>query len=353
MFKKMIQYLILQHPGHNRVYYNVAGELALAELKIASIKFEVSCDAIKIIEIAEVRYLSFEAESELSLHDIGALSRLSFVFAIYKMLVVDGKECLHPIAIYDYAYVDTKISSLLKYPGKTNELFTKMMVNVALLSSEFNYDTNIQLLDPVAGRGTTLFEASVYGYNATGVEIESKSVHEASVFFKKFIQTERYKHQSDKRQIAGQSKKEAVYVQEFDFAPTKEMFKKQELRRKLAYVNGASQNVESYFKANTFHLIVGDLPYGIAHGNSSAQRSGSITRNPSEMIEQCIEGWFKVLKKGGVIVLAWNVFVAAKIKLEQIFVNHGFEVLSEGPYANFEHMVDKSIKRDIIVARKI
>ncbi|MCU4174693.1 TRM11 family SAM-dependent methyltransferase [Carboxylicivirga sp. N1Y90] len=349
----MTQYLILQHPGHNRVYYNVAGELALAELQIAGSKFETPCRAVRLIEIAEIRYLSFEVESELSSNDIGVLSRLSFVFAIYKVLNIDGEECLKPIAIKDYAYVDAKISSLLKYPGKTNELFTKMMVNVALLSSNFNYDTNIQLLDPVAGRGTTLFEASVYGFNATGIEIESKSVHEATVFFKKFIQTERYKHQNDKRQISGNNKKEAIYVQEFEFAPTKEMFKIEELKRKLAYVNGSSQNVESYFKANTFHLIVGDLPYGIAHGNSSTHRSASITRNPSEMIEQCADGWFKVLKKGGVIVLAWNVFVAAKVKLEQILSSHGFEVLSEDPYANFEHMVDKSIKRDIIVARKI
>lgn len=349
----MNQYLILQHPGHNRVYYNVAGELALAELKLASTKLEVKCDAIKIISIAEVRYLSIEVESELSPKDISVLSRLSFVFAIYKVLAVDGGECLKPIAINDYAYVDSKISSLLKYPGKTNELFTKMMVNVALLSSNFNYHTNIQLLDPVAGRGTTLYEAAIYGYNAIGVEIDSKSVHEATTFFKKFIQTERYKHQNDKRQIAGKSKKDAVYIQEFDYAPTKEMFKKPELKRRLGFVNGSSQFTDSYFKANSFHLIVGDLPYGIAHGNSSNQKASSITRNPSDMIDQCAEGWFKVLKSGGVVVLAWNVFVASKLKLEQILLNHGFEVLTDDPYANFEHMVDKSIKRDIIVARKV
>ena len=50
----MKKYLILQHPGHNRVYYKVAGELALAELKLASQGLETICDVIEIVEIKSI-----------------------------------------------------------------------------------------------------------------------------------------------------------------------------------------------------------------------------------------------------------------------------------------------------------
>ena len=84
-------------------------------------------------------------------------------------------------------YLDNKISSLLKYQGKTNELFTKMMINVGLLSSDYSYSNTINLLDPVAGKGTTLFEAAVYGFNAFGIEIEKNAVQDSKIFFKKLF----------------------------------------------------------------------------------------------------------------------------------------------------------------------
>lgn len=348
----MFTYLILQHPGHNRVYYNLADKLALAELKIASTHLAVKSENCRIQEIAGIRYLALDTKEEFKEVDLQILSRLSFVFALYKLKKQDDQTILIPLKRFNYEYVNEKISSLLKYPGKTNELFTKMMVNVALLSSEFTYDHQIELLDPVAGKGTTLFEGTVYGFHATGIEIEPKSVHDATIFFKKFIETEHYKHKTDKRQVYGKSKSEAVYIQEFEYARTKDEFKSDHTRRKLSYVTGNGQDAHHYFKAHSFNLIVGDLPYGIAHGNKGAKKTNSITRNPSELLELCLPQWYKVLKKGGTIVLAWNAFLVSRARLTQIFENNGYTVLSDEPYNQFEHLVDKSIKRDIIVAKK-
>lgn len=348
----MKKYLILQHPGHNRVYYNVAGELALAELTIATKRLQVTCTDIGIEEVANVRYLALSTDDAITNDDLAILSRLSFVFAIFEMQACGEHSCLVPIAFINYEYVDGKISSLQKYAGKTNELFTKMMINVGLLTSDFDYNHQIQLLDPVAGRGTTLFEGSVYGFDVMGIEIEPKSVHETCVFFKKYIETERYKHASDKRQVYGKNKAEAVYIKEFEYARNKQEFKSEHQRRKLGIVNGNSAEAANYFKKNSFHLIVGDLPYGIAHGNTGAKKTGSITRNPSELLSLCLPQWSQVLKKGGAVVVAWNAFVVSKQQLAEIFTANGFKVMTEAPYDQFEHMVDKSIKRDIIVARK-
>lgn len=348
----MNKYLILQNPGHNRVYYNLAGKLALSELKIASQKLDISCEDIEIVEIEGIRYLSVSCKEELTLFALEVFSRLSFIFAIFKLEKLNDKNCLIPISKNKYEYIDSKISSLLKYSGKTNELFTKMMINIALLSSNFSFNDKINLLDPVSGKGTTLFEGSVYGFNVSGIEIDSKATQEAGLFIKKFLETERFKHKSNTRQIYGKNKQEAIYIQEFEYAINKTDFKYKEQRKKLSMVAGNSQDASKYFKNENFHIIVGDLPYGIAHGNLSDKKFTSITRNPLELLSLCLPEWYKVLKTGGVVVVAWNAFVISKRKLEEVFVANNFSVLIEFPYNNFEHFVDKSIKRDIIVAKK-
>lgn len=348
----MNDYLLLQNPGHNRVYYNYAGKLAVAELKIAAQKFDTKCINIVIEQIESVRYINLKTEDELSEKDMQILSRLSFVFAVYKRITYNDNVCLKPISKENYYYIDEKISTILKYSGKTNELFTRMMINIALLSSNFEYSTKIKLLDPVAGKGTTLFEGLVYGFDVFGIETDTKSTQDSTIFFKKYIEKEKLKHSFIKRQIFGKNKSEAVYINEFEFSNTKEEFKNRKNRKKLGIIEGSTQNAGNYFKSETFEIIVGDLPYGIHHRNSTANKTSSITRNPSELLSNSLTAWHKILKKGGVVVVAWNVFVAPKHKITKIFSDNGFNVLSEQVSDNFEHLVDKSIKRDIIIAKK-
>ncbi len=348
----MYTYLIMQNPSHNRVYYNQAGKLSLAELKIACERFENKCQDIELLTIAGINYLSVKVENQITKKELLLLSRLSFVFALFELVEVNREKHLLPIAKSNYAYINPKISSLLKYPGKTNELFTKMMVNVGLLSSNFDYHENIQLLDPLAGKGTTLFEGAVYGFDVAGIEIKKKSVHEVGVFFKKYLEKEKYKHKATKRKVYGENKSNSSYIQEFEYAASKDEFKKENSRRKLRIVSGNSANANRYFKNNSFHIIVGDLPYGVAHGNAPKNKYSSLTRNPSELLIDCLPGWYKVLKKNGVLVLAWNKFVMPKDDFIRILKNNAFNVFTESAYNEFEHRVDRSIKRDIIVATK-
>ncbi|GAF03885.1 TRM11 family SAM-dependent methyltransferase [Saccharicrinis fermentans] len=344
--------LILQHPGHNRVYYNLADKLALAELKLACKRLATTCIHVDIVEIEKVRYLFLESDGDIAESDMKILSRLSFVFAIFIWNQKGNENHLIPIRKDEYEYLNSKICSLLKYPGKTNELFTQMMINVALLSSDYSYDDKIKMLDPVAGKGTTLFAGTTHGFDAYGIELEHKAVHETSIFFKKYLQTERVKHQYSKKQIYGSNKSEAIEIQKFDYALNKADFKSQESVKTLGIVNGHSKNAYKYFKKEKFNMVVGDLPYGIAHGNVKDKKTASKTRNPSDLLHECLPEWTKVLKKGGAVVMAWNSFIINRQQLAKTFAIHGLEVLSDTPYDQFEHMVDKSIKRDIVVARK-
>lgn len=346
----MNTYLVLQNPGHNRVYYKTSTKLALSELTIAASRLSSPSSNIGIREIAGIRYLQFDLESKLSKTDLDIVSRLSFFFALYKL----EQQYLLPIQRICYEYLDDKISSILKYSGKTNELFTRMMINVALLSSDYNYNQKINLLDPVAGRGTTLFEGLISGFSGTGVEADSKAVHDSEIFFKKYLEEEKLKHSLDKRQIGQGKKNENAYGQKFLFAKDKTDFKDKSKQLNVEFIHGQTQHISDYFKKDSFHLIVGDLPYGIAHGNKGKTGKGkSNTRNPSELLEAALPGWFKVLKNGGVVVISWNSFLIARDKLAEIFNRHGFSSLTEETYFDFEHLVDRSIKRDIIVAKKI
>lgn len=345
----MYQYLILRNPGHNRVYFEQAEKLALAELSICSGRLDVEVKDIESVTIAGISYLSFKASNELNERDLEFISRLSFIFALFQK---EG-ELLKPIACLDYEYLPSKISNILKYPGKTNELFTKMMVNVAMLASDFDLEEPIQLLDPVAGRGTTLFESLVYGYQSFGIELESKSVQESLVFMRRFLKNGRYKHQKSERQIAGRNKSEAVYLNEIDFALTKEDFKDGN-RVKFGLINADTRQSDQFFNKKSFHLIVGDLPYGVGHGNTTEKvPHGSNTRNPYELLEQSVPAWAHLLKKGGAICLAWNSFVLNRNRIVELFAQNDLSVCDTTPFSQFEHMVDQSIKRDIIVAVKV
>jgi len=355
-------YLLLQHPGHNRVYYNASDKLALSELNIACFNMDCECENVSIIEIAGVRYLSFETESELSLHDLQMLSRLSFIFAFYRAEKNKEDFVLYPIQKHELNFIDDKISTMLKYRGKTNELFTRLMINIAMLSSDFSYGDKIKLIDPIAGRGTTLYEGLVYGMDVCGVELEKSSVDESVNFFKKFLQEDRIKFSFQKRRIAGANKAEAIFSEEFSY-----MLRNSDIaiNKSFNMVCGNTLDLRKYFKAESFEIMVGDLPYGVVHGNVSSMRGngasgkgrklkkGGPTRNPVELLESALPAWYKVLKRGGVAVIAWNSFLIQRNELAKYFEAVGFSVLSGEFYDEFEHKVDRAIKRDILVAKKV
>lgn len=348
-----MNYLILQYPGHNWVYYQAADQLALAELHIAGTKLEAGLQGLEIRMIANLRYIHFFTDNALSNRDLNLLSKLSFVFALFKVDEADAESThLTPVELPVTHHLDPKISTLLKYKGKTNELFTRMMLNIAVHSSDFAFDKKLELLDPVSGKGTTLFEATTFGYDAYGIEVEGNALQEGQTFFKKFLEEERLKHTRSSRVIFKNEGESPAEIMEFEYALSKQEFKEEKTISHLAMVHGAAAEAYNYFKKERFNVIVGDLPYGIKHGNKAGKVYGSPTRNPVDLITECIPGWKKVLRKGGTIVLAWNSHVITRKKMARFFEEAELEVLNDAPYDQLEHRVDAAIKRDVIVAKK-
>lgn len=239
----------------------------------------------------------------------------------------------------------------MKYRGKTNELFTKLLINIAIHSGVYKNERRINILDPVAGKGTTLFEALRLGHSAFGLEIAPDAVQEAVAFFRKYLENYKYKHSYSQQKISGENKSFSAQKHTFGVFESKEA-KKVGDALEFVIAEGDSRYADKIFSKERFHAIVGDLPYGVRHGSVSEQKQSSLTRNPSELLAACIPAWVKCLRPGGSIVLAWNTFVLPRHEMERFFTENGLTVLKSPPYDAFAHRVDQAINRDIIAGIK-
>jgi tRNA G10 N-methylase Trm11 len=96
------------------------------------------------------------------------------------------------------------------------------------------------------------------------------------------------------------------------------------------------------------------LPYGVQHGSAGDKRNaskGSITRNAMGLLADALPEWLKVLKPGGAIALAWNLFLIPRGDMDALFARHGLAVPEETK-GKFAHRVDQAIHRDFIVGVK-
>ena len=344
----MKTYAILLHPGHNRVYFEEAKRLSINELEIVGARLSTRLLQAEVQTIAGVSYVTFETAESLSAGDLAILGHLSFLYALFER---DGSSLL-PVELPNFRYMDPDLSSMLKYTGKTNELFTRMLLNIALYSSDRYEHPRLCVLDPIAGKGTTLFEALSLGFDAAGIEIGDKVVAELSGFFKKYLEREKYKFRSDSGRISGPNRSFTAKKTVFHFSRNKEE-QKNGLEKELALVAGNSVYTNAYFKKNSFELIVGDLPYGIQHGNVTNESQSSLTRNPRELLAACLPAWRDVLVRGGILALSWNSFVLSREEMIRLLGKNGFSVLTGGSYDTLEHRVDQAIRRDAVVARKL
>ncbi len=348
------RYGIIIHPGHNRVYYETAKRLAAAEFGVATAHLSVRVTEYGTQEIANVPYFTFRTDAPLTEQDLGIIARLSFVFCMFEI----AGETFKPVTIQTEGIFPSDINTVLKYSGKTNELFTKLLINVARLSSNFGgtqlseSSTRYSLLDPVAGKGTTLFEGLCAGLDVAGIESDERSVGEAVTFFTRYLETHRYKHETHAERVGitdpKDKKPKKSLVTSFRIARDKADQKTGNIYS-LTFVQGDCTNADKYFKKSSFHHIVGDLPYGIQWKASSRERTGSL--NPVQLLEHSLPLWVRLLKTGGTICLSWNTFVLPRAKIAELFVQHGLEVMESEPYTQFAHRVDQAINRDIIVGR--
>ncbi|MFV0440266.1 MAG: TRM11 family SAM-dependent methyltransferase [Lachnospirales bacterium] len=347
----MIKYAILASVGHNRVYFEASKKMSIYELKIALKHYQIDVETIVPEYIEDVFYITFECEKELTEEQNQIITKMSFISCLFQVVEMNDEIYLKPIKLNkSYRFLESDITTILKYSGKTNEIFTRLLINIAVNTYLKEDNEPIKLLDPIAGKGTTLFDGLTMGYEVAGVEIVEKVAHDSYLFLKKYLETKKIKHSIKFERVSGANKSFTAKTYTFNMGKDKEDVKNNSKICKI--ISGNSLYSNKFFKRNYFDVIVGDLPYGVQHGNVSTSSRSNLSRNPKDFVASAISAWEFIIKRGGVLVLSWNAFVFSYDEFKEIIENNGFEVLDNEMYRNFEHKVDKSIKRDIIVAIK-
>ena len=330
-------YAFLLYPHANIRYRQSLLQLAVQELSMTLSALGREAEVVPQ-KMGGAMFLTFEA-AKLTERDMRMLSQLASVYMLFEM--EDGKlttlERTHP------NYVGEDLPALLKYMGKTNEMFTDTMLTMALAASAFMpvHDSQLVVCDPMAGRGTTLMLALRRGYHGVGIEIGKADVKEAADYMTRYLEFHRIKYKRTdsaltvRGQVGGRENK-------FVFSDSAEHFKDGDTRT-LRLICGDTREAEALLKPNSVHLMVTDAPYGVQKGTAGRQDSIGGT------IAAALPGWFDVLKSGGVLAMSFNTHVTRREGLVRLFEKAGFEIVQT---ANLEHWVEQAISRDVILARK-
>jgi SAM-dependent methyltransferase len=336
----MADYAILLLPSLNRVYSGTAARLTLAELAVYNdTVLGGSLRDLAETTIGGAPYVTFCADGV----DTAYLSNLSSIYALYERV---GDGLLRPLALTPLDLFSSDLLTILKYPGKTNEQFTKLLLNVTALTTDRPGDLlarRLRVLDPLCGRGTTLNQAMMYGLSAAGVDIDTKDVEAYGAFLKTWLRTSRVKHKAESGPMR---RNRAVLGRRLDveLAPSKEQYKSGELI-KLTAISGDTLHIGQFFRNGFFDVVVADLPYGVQHGSHGR----SLARSPLDLLRAALPSWVDLLAAGGALGLSFNTHVARRADVVELLAGAGLAVRD---YEGFEHRVDQAIVRDLVVARK-
>ena len=351
----MTAYGLLVSPSHNRVYAQAAADLVKAELTV----FSERALGGRVRDVREtvmggVPYVTFSA-NELTELDLRLLSNLSSLYALFR---IEG-DLLRPVMLQPLDVFGSDLLTIQKYSGKTNEYFTKLLLNVTAMATDSPMDLvtgRPRVLDPMCGRGTTLNQAMMYGLDAAGIDIDGKDFDAYAAFIKTWLKNNRVKHQAETANIR---REKAVLGRRLHvtLGASKERYKSGETME-ITVVNADSTGAGQFFRPASFDLIVTDAPYGVQHGSRSrgAQpgRKGKpqLSRSPVDLLAAAVPEWARLLRPGGAVGISWNTFVGRREELAGILAAGGLDVQDSEAYQGFRHRVDQAISRDLIVARR-
>ncbi|SET45984.1 TRM11 family SAM-dependent methyltransferase [Thalassotalea agarivorans] len=306
---------LLINPAVKGAYFDATIEVAKAELAL------VYSEQAEHVAIGAMDFLHINAPLSL----LPSLQKLSFVYGVFKrneteLTAIDSQAAfsLHE----DFVFGS-------KFKGKTNEHLTQLLLNAAL--AHIDKQDNIQLLDPMCGRATTLLWAHRYGINSKGIELDTRAVDDVTRNLKKWVKLHRVKHKISDGFI-GKANKQGKH-KFVDFTAN---------GSNLRVIQGSCEQADTLIKKGKFDIIASDIPYGVQHFSSDN------TRNPIAVIEKSLPVWEKLLAHEGVIALAFNRYIPKRTALQKVFEQAGFKDTG----FSCEHRMSESIVRDIALFKK-
>ena len=320
----------------------MAGKLAAPELLASPLGTAIK--QIEAVTLAGQGYLLVTIDVEsilpscLALEDI--LARLGSISEGYEFFTQIGEvegPLLRPMEPSFTPFVPLEMAEIRRYKGKTNEVFTRVLLNIAIFAGGYRDQCTRQLrvLDPLAGGGTTLFLALAAGYDAFGIEHQKQDVETTLVFIRQYLSSINvpYNELDERGRRAGRR-------YQFEIG-------REGMTRRLVLAHGdaceANLHMQEVPGGLQMHAIAGDLPYGIQHYSEIA-----------DLLSKALPVWEDMLLPGGTVALAWNAARIERAAMIELVEQHSqLRVRNDPPYTQLAHTVDRVIKmRDIVVAVK-
>lgn len=336
-----MKYTMLLWPHANARYQQETRKLAAAELKLMLGR---TCPeaAVEIDEASSMPCLDINCPGALDEPSLHAIARHSLLYQLFERR--EDKSLL-PVLGRAPALLGDDLPAILKYKGKTNEMFLQLLINVGLYAGDFwDSPEGLSFLDPMCGRATAPFIALNRGWNATGADVDKNDLKEAERFFKRYLEYHRFKHHMTREARTLRGGKSAPVVK-FEATPPEQSVT-------LNLMNCDAARTAEAMGRSSVHLIACDLPYGVRHDampGQSVPRGGNWLE---ALLVHALPAWHSILKPGGTVALSFNAQSFRRDRLRHLMADAGFEVMNGGEYDHFEHWVEQAITRDVAVARK-
>lgn len=325
-----MEYAMLLWPYANSRYAQAVRPLFIAELKLLLLSAGLETE-IEYRQTAGCDWLHFciPEENTRALE----LARLHSHAQFIARIVDDHMDALvgrTPCAVGD------GLSSVLKYKGKTSELFTRAMLNMAACASRFEPDARLCFMDPMCGRGTALFEALNRGWDVVGSDIAASDLEQGYQYLKRYLEMGRIKHEQRADSLT---------------LPGGRSLRRRELRMdsavgrlSAAFIVGTADAAANALRAKSFHLMAADLPYGVQHapdGKNSFE----------EMLSSTLPALRSRIKSGGALALSFNTYTLKAHRVCMLMEQAGMKPLRGSLYEGLEHWIEQAVSRDLVVAR--
>ena len=325
-------------PQRSTQYSNMTASLAAPELLASPLGAAIH--HVEPVTLAGQAHLLIDLEDTAVPGMLHILSRLGATSAAYEYFAHLGEiegPLLRPLEPSFTPFVPLEMAEIRRYKGKTNEIFTHVLLNIAIFAGAYSgqFTERLRVLDPLAGGGTTLFLALAAGYDAFGIEHARQDVETTAVFIKQYLNNEHvsYKELDERGRRAGRR-------YQFEIG-------RKGATRLLVLAHGETHQAGLHMQevpgGPHMHAIVGDLPYGIQH---FAEIAG--------LLREALPAWENLLLPGGTLALAWNATRVERSALVELVERQTrLKVRDDPPYTQFAHAVDRVIKkRDVLVAVK-
>jgi hypothetical protein len=322
-------------PQRSTQYSTMVETLAAPELLASPLGKHI--EAITPTTLAGQAYLLATIDAEQVGEQQAILSRLGATSETYEYFERVGEvsgPLLRPVEPQFVPFVPVEMAEVRRYKGKTNEIFTRVLLNIALFAGAYSQKVTerLRILDPLAGGGTTLFLALSAGYDAFGIELDRQDIETTAVFVRQYLHSEHipFKERAERRR--------AGHRYQFEIGHKKDT-------RHLVLAHGdtaqANLHMQEVPGGPRMHAIVGDLPYGIQHFGEIAG-----------LLHKALPVWETMLLPGGTLALAWNATRIERAQMLNLLKEQThLTIRDDPPYTQLAHTVDRVIKqRDILVA---